>query len=255
MKELEFSIELAKKCGEIIRSNFKGNLEVSYKGENNLVTNIDKFVDNFVREEISAHFRGYSVVTEEGKNDLNGPTDEVFIVDPIDGTTNFVKGYPYVSISIAFVRDSEVQCGVVYNPISDELYYAEKGKGAFKNGITIRVSTTERLSSSLLSTGFPYDFSEYSNFPQFESLFRKSLSIRVNGSAALDLATVGEGVFDCYWEKGLSIWDIAAGSLIVTEAGGSVTDFLGGTNYLQKGEIVAGNPAISRRVLEVLNSI
>jgi myo-inositol-1(or 4)-monophosphatase len=252
MIELEFSIDLAKECGKIIKENFKGSFSVELKGDNNLVTNIDKAIDGLVRERIKKAFPSYGIVTEEGE-DIEGRSSKVFVIDPLDGTTNFVKGYPLVAVSIALLEGNEVILGVVYNPILEEFYYATAETSSYKNGNIISVSKTDTLKNSLLSTGFPYDFSEYSNFPQFEKLFRRSISVRVDGSAALDLAHVAEGIIDGYWEKGLNIWDIAGGSIIVRQSSGTVSDFLGESNYLSKGEIVATNGKIHSEILEVLS--
>ncbi|BAL81500.1 inositol monophosphatase family protein [Caldisericum exile] len=254
MVELDFILDVVKKSGQIIKKNFKGSILITHKGETDLVTNVDKEVDALIRDEIKKYFPQYGILSEEGGT-LQGSSNKVFVVDPLDGTTNFVKGYPNVCISIALMEEKEVILGVIYNPISEDIYYAVKGGGSFKNGKLISVSKTENLSNSLLATGFPYDFSEYSNFPQFEALFRKTLSVRVDGSAALDLARVAEGVIDGYWEKGLSKWDIAAGSLIVMEANGVVSDFRNGGNYLEKGEIIAANPFLHPQILEVLNAL
>ncbi|PMP68437.1 MAG: inositol monophosphatase [Caldisericum exile] len=254
MDELNFTIDIAKKAGKIIEKNFKSDFSVRHKGLTDLVTSIDLTVDEFIRDTIKKYFPLYGILSEEGGLQ-KGSSEKVFVFDPLDGTTNFVKGYPNVCVSIALLREGEVSIGVIYNPISDELFYASRGNGAFKNLKQISVSTTSDLSSSLLATGFPYDFTEYSNFPQFEALFRKSLSVRVDGSAALDLARVAEGVIDGYWERGLNIWDIAAGSLVVEEAHGVVSDFLSGSDYLKKGEIVAANELLHKRILEVLHDI
>ena len=253
MEKSDLIFSIVKEAGKIIENHFKGTFAIENKGLTDLVTTVDKEVDIFLRREIKKYFPDIGVLTEEGGEE-QGFFNRKFVIDPLDGTTNFVKGYPNFCISVALLEDNQVTFGIVYNPINFDMYCAELGRGAFKNGVKIAVSKIRDLRSSLLATGFPYDFSFYSNFPQFEALFRKTLSVRVDGSAALDLARVGEGVIDGYWEKGLSIWDIAAGSLIVREAGGIVSDFSGSDQYLQKGEIIVGNLEIHKQILEVLNA-
>ncbi|MGB9769349.1 MULTISPECIES: inositol monophosphatase family protein [Caldisericum] len=252
MYEKDFIVELAKKTGEIIRNNFRKHLDVEYKGPRDLVTNVDKYIDNFVRDSILKAYPSYGIITEENK-DLNELSNKKFIIDPLDGTTNFVKGYPQVAVSIAFMEDSEITFGVVYNPILEELFIGELGHGALLNYKPIKVSKTSEFKDALIATGFVYKERNEKTYKSFENILEGALSLRCDGSAALDLAHVAMGIFDGYYQKGIHIWDIAAGSLIVKEAGGRVSTFDGNTSFLEADEILATNGILHERLIQFIN--
>ncbi|BAL80549.1 inositol monophosphatase family protein [Caldisericum exile] len=254
MYEKDFIVDLTKKTGLIIKENFRKHLDVELKGPRDLVTNVDKYIDNFVRESILKAFPGYGVITEENK-DLNELSSRKFIIDPLDGTTNFVKGYPQVAVSIALMEDSEITFGVVYNPILEELFIGELGKGATLNGEAIHVSKTSDFKDALIVTGFVYKERNENTYKSFERILSEALSVRCDGSAALDLAHVAMGIFDGYYQKGIHIWDIAAGSLIVKEAGGLVTTFKGNREFSFSGEILATNGLLHEKMVEFIKSV
>ncbi len=253
MYEYDFALELAKEAGKIISENFRTALSsVEWKGKADLVTNVDKYIDGLVRERILKAFPSYGIVTEEA-DELNSTAHKRFIIDPLDGTTNFVKSYPQVAVSIAFENDGKITFGVVYNPILEELFIGEIGKGATLNGKPISVTKTDNLESALIATGFVYKARNEKMVKSFNDILGNILSIRCDGSAALDLAHVAQGIFDGYYQKGIHIWDIAAGSLIVQEAKGRVSDFSNGDEYLSKGEIFASNGLIHDSIIKYLN--
>ncbi|MEF3244760.1 MAG: inositol monophosphatase [Caldisericaceae bacterium] len=253
MFEYDFVIDLANSVGKIIKENFRKTLDIELKSKRDLVTNVDKFIDNFVREKIIKEYPSYGIITEENV-DVNSNSNKKFIIDPLDGTHNFVKSFPFVAVSIAYMEDETLKFGVVYNPILDEFFVGEFGKGAMLNGKSISVSKTKTLEDALIATGFVYAARNEKTFSTFREVLDSALSIRCNGSAALDLAYVAQGVFDGYYQKGIHIWDIAAGSLIVKEAGGYVTDFIGNENFLNKNEVFATNKLIHRDLLKMVGS-
>jgi len=243
MYEFDFALDLAKKVGKIIKENFRGKLDIELKGKRDLVTNVDKYIDNFVRESILKAYPSHGIISEENL-DINAYSNKKFVIDPLDGTTNFVKGYPLVAVSIAYMEDNITKFGVVYNPILEELFVAEKGKGATLNGSKISVSKTRSLEDALVTTGFVYKERTEKTISNFKKVLDSVLSVRCDGSAALDLAHVAQGILDGYYQKGIHIWDILAGSLIVEEAGGIVSDFYNNSDYAFKNEILATNGLI-----------
>jgi myo-inositol-1(or 4)-monophosphatase len=250
MNEMSMVMDIAKQAGQIICDGWTSNsLEISLKGDINPVTEIDKKVEDLVSNMLKKAFPLYGILAEESR-EIKGSVNARWIIDPLDGTTNFIRHYPSVAVSIALEKENELVLGLVYNPIINETYFAEKGKGAFCNGRQIHVSEISQLKSSVLASGFPYD--AWDNFDnntiQWSKMITKCVSLRCDGSAALDLCRVAAGQFDGYWEKGLSPWDVAAGSVIVREAGGLVTDYSEGSNFLFGGEIIAANPALHREI-------
>ncbi len=230
MEELKkVLLEAAHAAGGLILQRFQGPFAIEHKeGINNLVTEVDKAAEAAVIRIIQAAFPEHAILSEE-IGDLPADSEYQWIIDPIDGTVNFAHGIPLCCVSIAVRKGSELVLGAVYNPMMSEFFFAERGAGATLNGAPIRVSAKDDFERACLVTGFPYQWPEAQEHPikVFERLVLKGLPVRRLGSAALDLCWVACGRFDGFWEYNLSPWDIAAGYLIVEEAGGTVTDFDG----------------------------
>ena len=243
-KELDVAIEAAKAAGEVLRDGFGGERTLRYKGEVDIVTEMDERAERVISEVLKGAFPNYSILAEEGGM-LMREGDSRWIVDPLDGTTNYAHGLPIFAVSIALERAGEVSCGVVYDPMRQQLYAAERGAGATLNGQPIEVSDTDELIRAVIVTGFPYDRDEV---PAAVELFGRfammTQSIRRLGSAALDLCFVAAGRLDAYYERGIWPWDIAAGSLILQEAGGRITDYQGEKFDLEGREAAASNGAL-----------
>lgn len=250
---LTVAAEAARAAGALLRANINGKREISYKGDINLVTEMDRLSERTVVKALLASFPDHGIMAEEETMIRNG-SGYLWIIDPLDGTTNYAHGYPCFSVSIALEHEGEIVVGVVYDPMRDELFSAQKGAGAHLNGKTIRVSAADTLIKSLLSTGFPYDrkVSEKNNLNYFHDLLMASQEVRRDGSAALDLCYVASGRFDGFWELKLKPWDVAAGSLIVHEAGGLISDFSGTRFSIHDDEILATNGRIHALMLETL---
>lgn len=248
-----FAIRVAKKSGRVLRAHLGRVQKVGYKGAVNLVTEMDLLSEKFITNEIRKHYPHHGILAEE-KAHHKGDSSYRWVIDPLDGTTNYAHGYPVFAVSIGLEKDGEIILGVVYDPSRDELFAGEKGKGAHLNGRRIRVSSVRRLSRSLLATGFPYDIrdSSVNNFDHFRNFALRVHAVRRAGSAALDLCYVAAGRFDGFWEMKLGPWDMAAGSLIVREAGGKVTDFRGQPIHLEGEQVLASNGKIHREMIEVL---
>jgi len=214
---------------------------------------MDREAERLIVDRLRAAFPDHTIITEEGE-DFTTSSPYRWFIDPLDGTTNYAHGYPVFSVSIALEVDGEVNLGIVYAPYLNELFMAERGKGATLNEKPIHVSRTDKLNASLLATGFPYDIrhSKENNLNHFCNFALKAQAIRRGGSAALDLCYVACGRFDGYWELKLKPWDVAAGVLIVKEAGGCVTDLEGGRFDILSGDVVASNGRIHEEMLEVL---
>lgn len=228
--ELALAIEAAHLGGEVLREGL-GKIRdvrtVGYKGEVDLVTDYDRRSEQLIVAAIQRRFPGHSVLAEEGTEGGSDPHHR-WIIDPLDGTTNFAHGYPVCCVSIAYERDGELAVGAVYDPFRDELFTATKGQGATVNGTPLRVSITPDLAHSLLVTGFPYNRATLDGvLERWGRLVRRSQAVRRDGAAALNLCYVGAGRFDGFWEATLQAWDAAAGVLIVREAGGVATDIHG----------------------------
>ena len=251
---MEIAIDAALKGGEVLLSRFGSSNNVSLKGVINLVTEADIMTEKAVVGVIRERYPDHQIMAEEGVAE-EGKSDYKWIIDPLDGTTNFAHGYPVFSVSIALEVRGEVVAGVVYNPILKELFTAEKGKGAYLGDKRLKVSTTEKLIDSLLSTGFPYVrmTGGPTNLEYFSRAIMNCQEIRRDGSAALDLCYVAAGRFDGFWELMLKPWDDAAGMLMITEAGGRVTDLKGGPYSIYSEEILATNGLIHEELMGVLN--
>jgi myo-inositol-1(or 4)-monophosphatase len=249
-------IAAARKAGRGLARDFGEieQLQVSVKGPGNFVTAADHRSEDTIFRELSRARPGYGFLMEE-RGLVEGPDKtHRWIVDPLDGTTNFLHGLPLFCISIGLERDGEMVCGVVYNPILDELYTAEKGQGAFVNSRRLRVAARKTLADAVISTGIPHRGrpGHMRFLSECKALMEHVSGIRRTGSAAIDLAWVSAGRFDGYIEHGLQAWDIAAGMLLVREAGGYATDADGGHTLLETGSVVAGNQAVHKALLEVL---
>ncbi|HEY6359428.1 MAG TPA: inositol monophosphatase family protein [Vicinamibacterales bacterium] len=248
------AIEAALAAGRIQRSYFRQHLAIDKKGPIDLVTAADVAVERDFRQRIAARFPAHAVLGEEGATAEPPPASAFrWIVDPIDGTTNFAHGIALFCISIALEIDGEIRLGVVYDPIGDELFTAERGGGARLNGAPIRVSPSQALIDALLVTGFPYDTEHRARQVRiFGALLERTRGVRRLGSAALDLSYVAAGRFDAFWEEHLHAWDIAAGALLVAEAGGLVTDYRGQAMDVFRGEILASNGRVHELVRRVV---
>lgn len=246
-------VEIAYEAGKIIIEGANKDKNINYKGDIDLVTEYDVKTEKFLKEKLSNIFKNHEIIAEESTDNPFKDFNNAIFIDPIDGTTNFVHGFPFLSISIGIYTEKKGQYGVVYNPILNEMFCAEKGKGAFLNGNKISVSNKESLSKSLCATGFPYMKEE---LPYLMKILEKTLSIsrgiRRAGSAAIDLCYVAKGVFDLYYERNLKPWDISAGMIILKEAGGLVTDFDGNEQNLKTGSLIASNGLVHNEFLELI---
>jgi len=242
------------KASKIVLKSLDKTRKISYKkGDFNLVTNVDHEVEALLLKEIISKYPNHSIIAEESGIHSKNPTYQWFI-DPIDGTTNFAHGYPCFCISIGFAFKNKLEFGLIKNPVTNELYTAKRNKGAKLNGKPIFVSKIKKLKDSLLVTGFPYDrkTSKMNNFDSFCNLTLKTQGVRRDGAAAVDLCYVASGKLDGFWELKLSPWDVAAGVLLVKEAGGKITDYDNHTYNVYKKEIVATNGLIHNELLKNL---
>jgi myo-inositol-1(or 4)-monophosphatase len=229
------------------------NLQVSKKGPADFVTTADKKAEEVLVAGLTKARPRFGFLLEEGGKIEGADTSNRWIIDPLDGTTNFLHGIPHFSISIALERDGEPVAGVIYEPITDQMFWAEKGQGAYLNGRRIRVSARRRLEESLFATGNPFaGKQDHDRFlSQLKAVMAVSAGVRRFGSAALDLAYVAAGRYEGFWEFGLHPWDIAAGIVLVREAGGFVTD-IGGGGMMESGEILAANDSLHGPLLKIL---
>lgn len=238
----KIGIEAALEGGRALIQKFGTNLTVSHKGEVDLVTEADRAAEETIVAVIRDTFPNHDILAEEADY---GHSRSLYrwIIDPLDGTTNYAHGYPWFAVSIALEVEGEIRLGVVYNPFHRELFLAEKGEGAYLNDVQIRVSTTTRLDRALLATGFPYDrkTSPVNNYDHFLHFQQAAQACRRAGAASLDLAYTAAGRLDGYWEMKLKPWDVAAGQLLVTEAGGRVSDFDGRDFDVYGAECLASN--------------
>ena len=246
---------LARQAGTILRAGYDREHQVVYKGVIDLVTEVDRASEDFLLAEINEHWPGSHIVAEES-GVIQGDDDHTWYVDPLDGTVNYAHHIPIFCVSIGYAQAGTMKLGVVYDPMRDELFGAERGKGAWLNGKAIHVSGAAELQKSLLVTGFPYDAWNTSkdNFDNFARFGKLTQGVRRFGSAALDACYVGAGRFDGFWELSLKPWDVAAGGLVAEAGGAVVTNVDGGNDYLfQPQSIVAAAPGIHGKVLEELH--
>jgi myo-inositol-1(or 4)-monophosphatase len=245
---------LARQAGEILRLGFGKQLVVDYKGIIDPVTDVDRRSEAFLLGEIRKRYPSHHIVSEES-GEQGGEKSHFWYIDPLDGTVNYANRVPVFSVSLAYEQAGEMRLGVVYDPLRDECFSAEMGRGAWLNGSTIHVSEVQSLDQSLLATGFPYDIrtNPETNLDHFARFSLLAQGLRRLGSAALDLCYVADGRLAGFWELRLSAWDVAAGGLIAAEAGARVTNIHGGADYLsQPQSILAANPTIHSQMLRVL---
>ncbi|WP_100914006.1 inositol-1-monophosphatase [Pseudoalteromonas spongiae] len=253
---LNIAVRAARNAGKVILQKFeeKDKVEVLQKGSNDFVTNVDKDAEAMIRDTILKSYPKHSIVGEELGQQLGSDADYLWVIDPLDGTTNFIKGIPHFAVSIALKVKGRTEQAVVYDPIRGELFTATRGQGAQLNSKRIRVNKATDLSGTVLATGFPFKqkhhMEEYMN--AFSALFVHTADMRRAGSAALDLAYVAAGRVDGFFEIGLKPWDTAAGQLLVKEAGGLITDFAGGNNQDKSGNIVCGAPKLAQAIVKEL---
>ena len=231
------------------------NLQVSKKGTGDFVSNADRKAEQTLVRELTKARPRFGFLLEEGGEIEGADTSNRWIIDPLDGTSNFLHGTPHFSISIALERDGEPAAGVIYEPVSDQMFVAENGKGAFLNNRRIRVSARKKFDESLFATGIPFvDKSDHDRFlEQLKAVMAVSAGVRRFGSAALDLAYVAAGRYEGFWEIGLLPWDLAAGIVLVREAGGFVTDVAGGDKMMATGEIIAANSHLHGKLADILS--
>jgi len=246
---------MARQAGSILSEGYETDLRVDYKGEIDLVTEFDRRSEEYLLGEISRNFPTHSVMAEE-TGGINGDNEHLWVVDPLDGTVNFAHGIPIFCVAIAYARRGELLLGAVYDPCRDEMFLAEKGRGAWLNGRPLSARQQTDLGRSLLVTGFPYDIrtTGNNNLDYYARFALNSQGVRRLGSAALDLCYIGAGRFDGYWELSLKPWDLCAGALVAMESGAKVTDVHGETNFLRPPlSVVAANPELHARLLQEFN--
>jgi myo-inositol-1(or 4)-monophosphatase len=252
LKDLEW---LARQAGAILFAGYEQDHQIDFKGEIDLVTEIDHRSEAFIVDELNRRFPGHQVLAEESGGRDDGRNQ--WYIDPLDGTVNYAHGIPFFCVSIAYAVDGHLTLAAVYDPMRDELFTAERGKGAWLNGSLVQAGQQTELSRALLVTGFPYSHRETAedNFDQFFRLSKLSQGVRRLGSAALDLCYVAAGRFEGYWELSLQPWDLAAGALIAREAGAMVTTVRGDLNLLQPPySVLAATPGLHAKLLAALRS-
>ncbi len=253
---IRVGLAVAREAGDLIAERYNTSFKVSQKGAINLVTEVDLAAEELIVARIRKAFSKHSILAEERHSDTQRDT-VCWIIDPLDGTTNFAHGYPAFAVSIGLEVDGEVEWGAVVDPIRKELFTARRGQGAFCNEALLHVSAVDALGESLLATGFPYDIrtSEENNLDNFCAFALRSHGIRRSGSAALDLCNVAAGRLDGFWEAKLNPWDCAAGYLMVREAGGRVTNYSGAPGSIYERQVVASNGRIHKEILAVLMAV
>ena len=254
---LNIAVKAARAAGAIInRASLDLDLlKVNTKSPNDFVTEVDQLAEQAIIETLLTAYPGHGILAEESGRAHGAKNSEyVWIIDPLDGTTNFIHGFPVYAVSIALAYRDQIQQAVVYDPTRNDLFYASKGRGAFLNDKRLRVSKRTRMQDSLIGTGFPFrkgdNFKRY--VKMFEEVMQNCAGLRRPGAAALDLCYVAAGFYDGFFETGLNPWDIAAGSLMITEAGGLVGNFTGEPDFLNQREVVAGNPKIYGQMVGIL---
>ncbi len=255
---INIAVKAARRAASVItRASFEiEQIRVIHKGHNDFVTEVDQAAEQAIVDVLRQAYPDHAILAEESGASANHHKDSenVWIIDPLDGTTNFIHGFPQYAVSIALQQRGIITQAVVYDPTRNELFTASKGAGAFLNDKRIRVAKRDKLADALIGTGFPYsDLSGLDEYMKmFQAMMLKSAGLRHPGAAALDLAYVAAGRLDGFFEKNLKPWDIAAGTLLITEAGGIVGDFHGEADYLYEGHVIAGSPKIFSQMLNVL---
>ncbi|MEM8839901.1 MAG: inositol monophosphatase family protein [Pseudomonadota bacterium] len=251
-------VQAALKAGRRLKRDFGEveNLQVSVKGPADFVSNADRQAEKIVYEELKKARPKWGFLMEESGEEVGEDPQHRWIIDPLDGTTNFLHSIPHFAISIALESQGQLMAGLVYNPVSEELFTAERGKGAFLNDRRMRVANRKTLATSVIGTGIPHiGRPEHGKFIlELAHLMGETAGIRRSGAASLDLAYVASGRFDGFWEHGLAPWDVAAGMLLISEAGGFVSDLDGGQKIFQTGGILCGNEPIQKKLLAALKT-
>jgi myo-inositol-1(or 4)-monophosphatase len=256
---LNVMVAAARKAGRPLIRDFNEleNLQISMKGPADFVTSADKRTEKILIEELTRARPGYGFLGEEGGAIIGADATHRFIIDPIDGTTNFMHGIPHFAISIGLEREGQMVAGVVFNPVTDELYTAEKGHGAYLNNKRLRVAARKELSSSVIGNGFPFLGTDghARAAAELSAVMSVTAGIRRMGAASLDLAYVAAGRFDGYWEHELKSWDMAAGIVLVREAGGVITDLRGGAEMLTQGTVLTANENLHPQLLKLIKGV
>lgn len=253
MESKEFAFELARGAGAILLQHFGQARIASQKGPIDFVTEADLASEKFMVQTLQQEFPDHGIITEETE-EKKTQTEYTWLLDPLDGTINYLHGYPHFCVTVALRKAGQIILGIVYDPSRDELFWGERGRGAYLGQKRLQASSTEELISALLTSGFPYDIATTprTNLREFSDLALVSQGPRCSGSAALDLCYVAVGRVDGYWETGVKPWDTAAGGLLVEEAGGKVTDYHGGTWHPFMGEVLASNGRIHAALVQAL---
>jgi myo-inositol-1(or 4)-monophosphatase len=252
---LAYIENLARRSGEILRAGYNTEHQVGYKGVIDLVTEIDHQSEKYLLGEVQRDFPEHHIFSEES-GVIQGDVENIWYIDPLDGTVNYAHHIPIFCVSIGYAFQGQLTLGAIYDPMRDEMFTAERGQGAYLNGKRLQVSAVTELQRSLLVTGFPYDTwnTKFDNFANFEKFGKLTQGVRRLGSAALDLGYVAAGRFEGFWELSLKPWDVAAGGLIALEAGASVTNIQGAADFISAPQsILATAPGIHARMLEELN--
>lgn len=252
---LNFAVQVARDAGGVLVDRLGRALQVSNKGTIDLVTEADLASEKLIIERIRSHYPRHAILAEESgaSEDDSGNAEWRWIIDPLDGTTNYAHGYPCFCVSIGVERAGKLELGVVYDPLRNEMFAAERGQGATLNERPMRVSAVDDLNRAMLCTGFPYNVRERPDFArEFANFTMQAQAVRRDGSAALDLAYVACGRFDGFWEDGLKPWDVAAGVLLIEEAGGKVTDFGGAALDIYTPRVLASNGLVHESMMQVL---
>ncbi len=251
---LSIAIRAARNAGDLIirSSDNLDRLTIRKKSSNDFVSEIDRMAEQEIIRVIKAAYPDHGILAEE--SGFQQGNDYIWVIDPLDGTTNFLHGYPQFAVSIAVKNKGKIELGVIYDPLRDELFTAEKGGGATLNNRRIRVTRQTNLNEALIGTGFPFKYPQHLDayLEMFKALTLNTAGIRRAGSAALDLAYLAAGRLDGFWEIGLKEWDMAAGILIVKEAGGVVSDFEFNDNYLASGHVICGNPKMHQSIYQMI---
>ncbi len=255
---LNIALRATRKAGEILVNALERTdlLAIEEKNRNDFVTDIDRASEHEIKYHLRKAFPGHSIHGEETGLETGSDPDYEWVIDPLDGTTNFIHGIPHFAISLACKYQGRVVHGVVYDPVKDEEFAASNGKGATLNGRRIRVSDRKSMAGALIGTGIPFSGFALEHIEPFLAALKEvagqTAGIRRPGAAALDLAYVAAGRFDGFWEMNLKEWDIAAGALLVREAGGMVSDFQGGNDFLRSGHIVCATPKVFKPLLQII---
>jgi myo-inositol-1(or 4)-monophosphatase len=254
---LNFAIQTARDAGQILADRFGRAIQITHKGDIDIVTEADIAAERLVIDRIRSYYPRHAILAEESGDSQDASEQQSefkWIIDPLDGTTNYAHGYPCFCVSIALEHNGKIEIGVIYDPTRDEVFAAERGEGATLNGRSIRVSDVEDLNRAMLCTGFPYNVRDRGDFARnFTNFIMHAQAVRRDGSAALDLAYVACGRFDGFWEEGLNPWDVAAGVLLVEEAGGRVSRYDGSPFDIYTPPIMTSNGLVHEAMMKVLN--